>query len=67
MTVINALINAWSDYGPGLTDSLINNIIAAGCRYFFKQLRQLSRAKAMGRSSSSSADGDTRPPPEERR
>ncbi|MFA4940949.1 MAG: hypothetical protein WC597_17000 [Brevundimonas sp.] len=61
MTVINALINAWADYGPGLIDSLINQFVATGFRCFFKCWRQWSRTDAIGQHSTSNA-----PPPPKR-
>ena len=67
MTVIDAITDAWANYGPDLTDRFGNYIIAVSCRYFFKQLRQWSRTETTSRFSTSSAGRDTRPPPEKRR
>jgi hypothetical protein len=62
MTVINALINAWTDYSPVVIEGLINQFVATGFLCFFKRWRQWSRTDAIGQRSTSNAP----PPPKKR-
>lgn len=55
MAVINAIIDAWTDFSPYLTDCLINYLLATGFRCFFKRWHQRYRADAIGQHSTSNA------------